>query len=137
MKYNEVQNLYNVPQNDFKAITNSKLAYQPIGKIREEQINYRAPQYPFEKLVPQLKSCRFIYSMLLEKETNIQICQENKWEDKLSSELDWKTIFSQILKITIDTKLRSFQYKYFMHIARNKKIKYDMTYSILCDLCNS
>jgi len=42
---------------------------------------------------------------------------------------NWKNIFGQIMNITIDTKLRSFQYKYLMHIVPNNekllKIWYD------------
>ena len=58
---------------------------------------------------------------------------------KLSSGLDWKNIFSQILKITIDTKRLSFQYRYLMHIVPNNEnmLKYGMTESCLCEFCNS
>jgi len=52
--------------------------------------------------------------MLLQKKTLPQN-QENKWNDTLTSDLNWKRIYSQILNITIDTKLRSFQYKSLMH----------------------
>ena len=139
--FDEVQNLYNVPQTDFFSY-HQIIACIPTewkNKLKEEEMNYRAPEYLFEKLVPQLKTCRFIYNILLKKITNIQSVQETKWEDKLSSELDWKNIFRQILKITIDTKLRSFQYKYLMHIVPNneKLFKYGMIESSLCDFCNS
>jgi len=89
--------------------------------FKKEEIIHRAPEYLFEKLVPQLKTCRFIYNMLLEKKTNIYTHHERKWEDKLSSDLDWKNIFSQILKITIDTKLRSFQYIYLCTLCQIMK----------------
>jgi len=114
-QFNEVQALYNVPKTDFLSY-HQLIACIPTewkSKLKKEEIIYRAPEYLFEKLVPQLKTCRFIHNMLLEKKTNIHTHHERKWEDKLSSDLDWKNIFSQVLKITIDTKLRSFQYKYF------------------------
>ena len=43
------------------------------------------------------------------------------------------------MKITIDTKLRSFQYKYLMHILPNNEtlFKYGMTESSLCDFCST
>ena len=75
-----------------------------------EEIQYNAPEYLFEKLIPQLKTCRYIYNAILKKKTNVQTNQENKWEATMSS-FNWKIIFDQIMNITIDTKLRSFQYK--------------------------
>jgi len=65
--------------------------------------------------------------------------QENKWEATLSSSFNWKTIFGQTMKITIDTKLRSFQYKYLMNIVPNneKLFKYGMIESSLCDFCST
>jgi len=43
------------------------------------------------------------------------------------------------MKITIDSKLRSFQYKYLMHIVPNneKLFKYGMIESSLCDFCST
>jgi len=77
--------------------------------------------------------------MLLKVKTNIQTHQENLWEYKVPSELDWTNIFSQIMKITIDTKLRRFKYKYLMHILLNDKklFKYGMVESSLCDFCST
>jgi len=48
-------------------------------------------------------------------------------------------MFGQIMKITFDTKLRSFQYKYLMHIVPNneKFFKYGMIESSLCDFCSA
>ena len=47
-------------------------------QLKIEEIQYRAPDYLFEKIVPQLKTCRFVYNKILEKKTNTQINQENK-----------------------------------------------------------
>jgi len=43
------------------------------------------------------------------------------------------------MNITIDTKLRSFQYKYLMHIVPNneKLFKYGIIESSLCDFCST
>ena len=80
---NEVQNLSNVPQTDLLSY-HQLIACIPTewkNKLREEEINYRAPEYLFEKLVPELQTCCLIYNMLLEKKTNIQTGQESQWED--------------------------------------------------------
>ena len=110
ISFNEIYNLYNVPQTDFLIYyqLTTCIPYQWKVKLTSEEIQYNAPEYLFEKLIPQLKTCRYIYSTILEKKTNIQINQENKWEAKLSSSFNWKIIFGQIINITIDTKLRSF-----------------------------
>jgi len=99
----------------------------------------RAPDYLFEKIVPQLKTCRFVYNTILEKKTHVQINQESKWEATLSTHLNWKNIFGQIINITIDTKLRSFQYKYIMPIVPNneKLFKYGMIESSLFNFCST
>jgi len=57
----------------------------------------------------------------------------------MSSSFDEKIIFGQIMHITIDTKLRSIQYKYLMHIVPNneKLFKYGMIVSSLCDFCST
>ena len=75
--------------------------------------------------------------MLLQKKTITQN-QEIKWNDALTTDLNWKKIYVQIINITIDTKLRSFQYKYLMHILPNNKqlFKYGMIESSLCDFCS-
>jgi len=64
--------------------------------------------------------------------------QEIKWNDALTTDLNWKKIYGQIINITIDTKLHSFQYKYLMHILPNNKqlFKYGMIESSLCDFCS-
>ena len=90
-------------------------------KLKSEEIQFRTKEYIMYKLVPQLKTCRFIYDTLLQKKTLPQN-QENKWNDTLTSDLNWKKIYSQVLNITIDTKLLSFQYKYLMHIFPNNKL---------------
>ena len=115
--FNEIQNLYSVPQTDFLSYYQLTTCVPKQWKVQltSEGIQYRAPDYLFEKIVPQLKTCRFIYSTILEKKIHPQTNQENKWEAAISTNLNWKNIFGQIMKITIDTKLRSFQYKYLMH----------------------
>jgi len=139
--FNEKYNLYNEPQTDFLIYyqLTTCIPYQWKVKLKSEEIQYNAPENLFEKLIPQLKTCRYIYNTILEKKTNIQINQENKWEATLSSSFNWKTIFGQIMKITIDAKLRSFQYKYLMHIVPNneKLFKYGMIESSLCNFCST
>ena len=52
--------------------------------------------------------------------------------------LNWKNIHSLPFKSTIDTKLRSFQYKYIMRILPTNQFlsKCNIINSSLCDFCN-
>jgi len=95
--FNEIHNLYNVPQTYFLMYyqLTTCIKYQWKVKLKPEEIQYNAPEYLFEKLIPQLKTCRYIhvYNAILKKKTNIQINQENKWEATMSSSFNWKIIF--------------------------------------------
>jgi len=68
--FSEIQTLYNVPQTDFlsyhKLITCIPSRWKTM--LKKEEIQYKVPEYLFKKLVPQLKTCRFIYNMLLKVE---------------------------------------------------------------------
>lgn len=37
------------------------------------------------------------------------------------TKMNWKTLFTQPIKLTIETKLREFQYEYVMHIVSNNE----------------
>jgi len=71
--FNEIHNLYNVPQTDFLMDypLTTCIPYQWKVKLKSEGIQYNAPEYLFEKLIPQLKTCRYIYNAILKKKTNI------------------------------------------------------------------
>jgi len=87
-------------------------------------------------------TCRFIYNTILENKIHTQTYLDNTFEATISTKLNWKKkIFGQIMNITI-YKLRSFQYKYIMHIhdivTNNKKhFKYGLIELSLCDVCSA
>jgi len=112
--------LYGVSQNDYlnyhQLIKCILTAWKT--KLKSDEIQYRTNEYVIDTVVPQLKTCRFIYNMLLQKKALPQN-QENKWNDALTTYIYWKKTYGQIINITIDTKLRSFQNKYLMHILPN------------------
>ena len=80
--------------------------------------------------------------MLYNKQLKI-INQDNeikphlKWEEVFNN-LNWQNIHSLPFKSTIDTKLRSFQYKYIMRILPTNKFltKCNIISSSLCDFCD-
>jgi len=57
------------------------------NKLKEEENSYRAPEYLFEKLVPQHKTCRFIYNILLEKKQKSN--QARKQNGKKNFRQNW------------------------------------------------
>ena len=58
-----------------------------------------------------------------------------KWEEVFNN-LHWKNIHSLPFKSTIDTKLRSFQYKYIMRILPTNQFLSKCNIISLCDFCN-
>jgi len=114
--FGDNQILYGVSQSDYFNYCQLKKCIPTAWKtkLKSEEILYRTNEYTIDKIVPQLKTCRFIYNMLLQKKTLPQK-QENKWKDSLTSDLSWKKIYCQIIIITNDSKLRRSQYKYLMH----------------------
>jgi hypothetical protein len=61
-----------------------------------------------------------------------------KWEHTLDTELDGSMLFNDIYRITNDTKLRNFQFKFLYHILPNNKLLHKMGIknSALCNFCN-
>ena len=60
------------------------------------------------------------------------------WQDTFDDkELQWKQIFTCPYTLTIDTKLRAFQYKYILKILPDNSFlhKYCSVPSSLCDFC--
>lgn len=107
-------------------------------QLRSEPISYTAPNNLITKIKEQTKVCKLIYTILTKKSKPEIIKQAKKWENNLSLvDINWKKIFTQPIRITIETKLREFQYKYLMHIIPNNNFlfKCNIVASQLCDFC--
>ena len=89
--------------------------------------------------VMKLKSAnKFLYNKQIE-EINKQheIKPYIKWENEFGEDINWNNILEIPFKCLIDTKLRTFQYKYIMRIIPNNKFLYkcNITNTSLCDFC--
>ena len=106
--------------------------------LNHENINYSRRSTLFAKINEKLKFSKFFYVKLIEAKRPVNKTTI-KWDKELSDDnIDWKNTFMQPIKLTIDTKLREFQYKYLMHKIPNNKflLKCGFTTHSLCDFCN-
>ena len=107
-------------------------------RLKNENITYNAKTYLIEKITDKFKINQYAYNAQIKRKLEPQRKHENKWEQILSKSITWNAIFTNVFNITIDTKLRAFQYKYLMHIVPNNKylFKCGLVESNLCNFCN-
>ena len=138
--FTELQELYDLPRSDF-------LKYHTLvgcipkcwkEKINNEERSYVPPSYLINRITPTTKICKFINELLIENTHIKNNKQEHKWEMLFNKQLHWESIFTNYIQITIDSSLRTFQYKYMMNIVPNNEnlFKYGIVESSLCDLCS-
>ena len=134
------KDLYDIEEGDFLKYNMLIKSIPTAWKERliDENINYARRTTLIVKLNEKLKFSKFFYVKLVEakRPLNKQVIKWN--EDFSDNTIDWKTIFIQPLKVTIDTKLRDFQYKYLMRIIPNNQylLKCGLTTHSLCDFCS-
>ena len=108
-------------------------------KLNHEQMTYTQPTYPISLIDTEQKICKLVYKTLVKnkipKSPNRAMTH---WQDTFDDkELQWKQIFTCPYTLTIDTKLRAFQYKYILKILPDNSFlhKYCSVPSSLCDFC--
>jgi len=115
--------------------------------IKEVISRYRQPNaaLTFGKLVLDIctepKVCRYTYAFLV-KQLQEVINAKQKWEHAIGHQLedkDWEHIFILPNKITIDAKLRTFQYKIIHRVLPSNKLLnlYNIRAEPWCDNCNN
>ena len=107
-------------------------------KMKTENITDNNIQDNLLQQVQTSKSTtKLLYNkMLKEIQNNAIIKPHIKWE-KESTHIDWGNAHTIPFKALIDTKLRTFQYKYIMRIIPNNEFLYKckIEKSSLCDFC--
>ena len=75
--------------------------------------------------------------MFISKHQNETVKAQEKWREMFEN-LDWKHIYRSTFTSTIDSKLRSFQYKYLMRIVPTNEYLHrcKLVSSSLCELCD-
>ena len=66
----------------------------------------------------------------------VEIKPNKKWEESFH-DINWKKTYNTIIKCTIDTNIRYFQYKFLMRILPSNRflLKCKLVNSSLCDFC--
>ena len=89
--------------------------------------------------ISTLKSSnKYLYNIQLNRVAKkIVIKPHVKWEKEIN-DINWKMVHTIPFQSLINTKLRTFQYKYIMRIVPNSKylFKCNINSTSLCDFCN-
>ena len=89
--------------------------------------------------ITKLKSVnKYLYNKQIDDIYKINVIKPQiKWENELERAMNWRNVFEIPFKCLIDTKLRTFQYKYLMRIIPNNKFlhKCNIISTSLCDFC--
>jgi len=106
----------------FLIISHLPAVYRMNGKkkFNHEQMTYTQPTYPISLIDTEQMICKLVYKTLVKnKIPKPPIRAMTHWQHTFDDkELQWKQIFTCPYTLTIDTKLRAFQYKY---ILKNTK----------------
>ena len=81
---------------------------------------------------------KYLYNIQLNRiASNLIIKPHTKWDQEINN-INWKNVHNIPLRALINTKLRSFQYKYIMRILPNNNFLYkiNINSTSLCDFCN-
>ena len=139
--FERLKQLYNIDNSEF---LNYYTIIQSIPKrwkqiIKTQNIT-EPPKIPLLKLIKKsrLSPNKILYNTQIQSlnKTN-EVKPHIKWEETFNN-LNWKQIHSTPFKSTIDTKIRSFQYKCIMRILPTNMFlfKCKIVNSSLCDFCN-
>ena len=138
--FQSFKNLYEVEDGDFLnyniLINNIPQEWKDI--LMTETINSPQRLTLFMKINDKMKFSKFFYVKLVEAKRPVVNKAQTKWNDEFSNnDIDWSDTFRQPMKLTIDTRLREFQYKYLMRIIPNNQflLKCSLTTHSLCDFC--
>jgi hypothetical protein len=92
-----------------------------------------------EKLQKVKKPNSFLYNIQMNNTEKENVSAENKWKQTIddNTSVEWKNVYLMPFKATIDTSLRSFQYKFVMRLIPTNTYLFTckLTTSRLCDFC--
>ena len=131
--------LYNIPSGDYLKYYTLIHSIPPEWKykLKTEDVVYGAPSFLINKIYNnKLKLNKIAYIKLIRQKSIETPKYKTKWN--VTNDEQWNIIHTQPFNLTIDTKLREFQYKYILNIVPNNSFLYKchLTQSNLCDFCN-
>ena len=139
----QLQNLYNISQNDFlkyyNIVSNIKVEWKYNLK-NEENVNLPRKINKAFHIVTHKKGSinKGLYNLRLKALQAPVIKAEEKWANEFpQQQLNWPQFYQMSFNCTVDVKLRNFNYKYLMRIVPNNKylFKCKLVPSVLCDFC--
>ena len=129
LSLHQFQERYNITLNflDFESLKKSV----PLNWQQKIQVNFgQTPENfatPIEHMIKHSKVCKYIYHCIVLHKTRRRTVHENKWENILDttfSEAWWKNTYLRIHRVSMDTKLNSFQFKIIHRLLiTNKQLK--------------
>ena len=137
--FDMIKFLYNIPNEDFMKYLSLKSSIPSAVKTHltnENNTTLSTTNY-FNKVLTCQKPTKFLYTYQI-KSNDEPITQTKKWENIFGNEhILWKSVFKLPYDITVNNKLRNFNYKYIMRIVRTNKelFKFKLVNSSLCDFC--
>lgn len=138
--FQEIQRIYNVVNND-RLFYNSLVYCIPLEWIPQllySQPDYTPQTYQIMRIRENTKINQLFYNMLVKEKKPKIIKQVTAWNNELNNEnINWKLVFLTPITLTIETKLRAFQYKYLMNILPNNTylLKISIASTAMCDFC--
>jgi len=134
--------LYNIPRSDFLKyhILVTSVTPEIKANIEKEEMCYKVPTYIFDNIKENTKVCKYMYETFIKQKVPNEIKSQTKWATQLTYEnINWKEIYLLPIKLTIDTKLREFQFKFLHQIIPTNTFlfKCNIVSSSLCEFCNS
>lgn len=138
--FDRLKGIYNLPDSDFlKYLTlTQSIPREWKLALKNENINTPDTQTIFSLIIKTQQGNKFIYNLLMEKKPQTEKKAEIKWKNQFSDDnLDWKRIYTTMLKTTKDIKLQNFQYKFLMRVIPTNTflLKCNIAISALCDFC--
>ena len=111
--------------------------WKAIMKNNNIQIN-NTDNNLLKKISKSTSPNKYLYNIQINRIVkNIVIKPHTKWDQEINN-INWKYVHNIPFRSLINTKLRSFQYKYLMRIIPNNNFLYkiNINSSSLCDFCN-
>jgi len=139
--FEDFSTLYNIPRPIFRNIIYwLPRCHQKLGQRWKRKKCVKVPTYIFDNIKENTKVCKYVYKTLIKQKLPNEIKVQTKWATQLTYEnINWKEIYLLPIKLTIDTKLREFQFKLFHQIIPTNTFlfKCNIVSSSLCEFCNS
>ena len=103
-----------------KSIPKAWVNILKTGNINDYHRSFNYRDHTLTKILQEDKVSRSVYRSLIDKQ-NIHKNNENKWEEDLQINIDWRTTYKRIKEVTMQSKVQEFQYKLLHRILPTNK----------------